>query len=287
MRKGIVTSGNDKYLRRIWDVPRERIGKDFLLYNKDIESIKYPISWVIDCRKEKLEEMLSNSSSRLAYLLDNYNFNTGENTYKQGVLFSLTGNLKTCLLDRQLFDVSFPAILCKREEDIYFVLALMLSRFSNYCLGLLNSTMHTTPGDVRRLPFVFPEVKLRDEINGIVDKLVTIKNKSIKFNPISEYFVESELEECFNLGAKSFEEALHMYFAKVNEMTTEAEMLFSELDKKIYELYGLNKQDIEVVENATKENAIDFFEKDEQMLIIKYLQNRVFKNIEGTKKLFC
>lgn len=286
VRKGIVTSGNDKYLRRIWDVPRERIGKDFLLYNKDIESIKYPISWVIDCRKEKLEEMLSNSSSRLAYLLDNYNFNTGENTYKQGVLFSLTGNLKTCLLDRQLFDVSFPAILCKREEDIYFVLALMLSRFSNYCLGLLNSTMHTTPGDVRRLPFVFPEVKLRDEINGIVDKLVTIKNESIKFNPISEYFVESELEECFNLGAKSFEEALHMYFAKVNEMTTEAEMLFSELDKKIYELYGLNKQDIEVVENATKENAVDFFEKDEQMLIIKYLQNRVFKNVEGTKKLF-
>ena len=198
----------------------------------------------------------------------------------------MTGNLKTCLLDRQLFDVSFPAILCKREEDIYFVLALMLSRFSNYCLGLLNSTMHTTPGDVRRLPFVFPEVKLRDEINGIVDKLVTIKNESIKFNPISEYFVESELEECFNLGAKSFEEALHMYFAKVNEMTTEAEMLFSELDKKIYELYGLNKQDIEVVENATKENAVDFFEKDEQMLIIKYLQNRVFKNVEGTKKLF-
>ena len=77
-----------------------------------------------------------------------------------------------------------------------------------------------------------------------------------------------------------------MYFAKINEMTTEAEMLFTELDKKIYELYGLNRQDIEVVENATKENVIDFFEKDEQMLIIKYLQNRVFKNIEGTKKLF-
>lgn len=286
VRKGIVTSGNDKFLKRIWDVPQERIGKDFLLYNKDIESIEYPISWVLDCRKEKIAEMLNSPSSRLAYLLDNYNFVTGENTYKKGVLFSLTGNLKSCILERELFDVSFPGILCKRETDINFVLALMLSRFSNYCLGLLNSTMHTTPGDVRRLPLIFPEGELLNEINTIVDQLITIKKESDKYNPINPDFVESELEESFRLGANTVEDAITMYLSKVKKRSLEAENLFLELDNKIYELYGLNDQDIAIVENSTKNAMIDYFEQDEKNLIIKYLQNRIFKNIKGTRKLY-
>ena len=67
-----MTAGNDKYLKYRWEVPENEIGKSFVLYNKEhdayVDDVKFVLDWRIDTRSK----ILSNSSARCAYIIDNY-----------------------------------------------------------------------------------------------------------------------------------------------------------------------------------------------------------------------
>lgn len=64
VRKGVVTAGNDKYLRYKWEVPEESIGYEFLPYNKEHEAFLNDIKYVLDWRLETQGKILSSPSAR-------------------------------------------------------------------------------------------------------------------------------------------------------------------------------------------------------------------------------
>lgn len=248
VRKGIVTANNHKFLRYKWEVPSRQIGNDFLIYNKDIENYSYEVNQVLDWRVDTQKEILKSPSARCAYIRDCYDSTTGKYNFKKGILFSLTGELKFCKLEPNLFDVSFPAILI--QNDIYnqYMLALLSSKIAKYILNIINSTIHTTPGDIRRLPFKIPNKELLDSVNKIISQMVVIKEYLLGFNYVSNFYHEVELVYGFNNGAKTVNEAYEIFINKYNELENELYNLQLEIDQIIYKIYDLDEQDIKVIE---------------------------------------
>lgn len=286
VRKGIVTSNNDKYLRYKWEIPEKMIGGDFLLYDKDIENIRFTTNRVLDCRKETLYEMNQNPSARLAYLFDSYKDSIQTYDFKSGVLFNLTGNLKVCILEKELFDVSFPAVLCEGKSNLDFIFMLLLSKFAKYCLNLLNSTFHTTPGDVRRLPFVMPAKESFEEMESIVKELVDLKQNCDRFCITSKSYEKSEIGFFLSNETESLGESFEKYLAYCNEEMEKCNNAYERLNNFIYSLYGLENKDITVIERSVGEVTLFSYDRDKKVLFFKYLQSIAVDILKCDSKLF-
>ncbi|MBW9152349.1 Eco57I restriction-modification methylase domain-containing protein [Clostridium estertheticum] len=248
VRKGIVTAKNNKFLRYKWEVPSEQVGTNFLIYNKDIENYSYSVNQVLDWRVDTQKEILKSPSARCAYIRDCYDSCTGKYNFKKGILFSLTGDLKFCKLESNLFDVSFPAILIKNHIYNHYMLALLSSKIAKYVLHIINSTIHTTPGDVRRLPFKIPNKVLLDVLNKIISRIVEIKEYLLGFNYVTRFYREVELVYGFKSGAKTVINAYEIFIKKYNELENEIYNLQLQIDQIIYKIYELKEEDIKVIE---------------------------------------
>ncbi len=293
VRKGIVTAGNDKYLKYIWEVPQNMIGTQFILYNKEhdayVSDIKYVLDWRIDTRGK----ILSSSSARCAYLLDNYDEVLEKYNFKAGVAYKLVGNFRSCLLDNNAaFDVGTPAILMDNCDYQKYVLALMNSKLYVFLSHLLNPTVNNTPGDVRRLPFVYPDKADKDELDYMTSRLLLNIERSKRFEQNSTLFECSEIKYGFESGAKSITEAYNLYLEDIKKIRKDMESLQDNIDKKIYEIYDLSAKDIiyleeqvfsyyisQVIEPISIEEAIIRFVRELIKLSIKN-QNRLYTSTE-------
>ena len=283
VRKGIVTSKNEKYLKYRWEVPKSKIGNEFLTYNKDIENFAYDRNYVLDWRKDIQVEILRNPSSRCAYIRDNYDSVSDKYSFKSGILFSLTGELKYCILENELFDVSFPAILIEKSELTNYILALISSKLSKYILNIINSTIHTTPGDVRRLPVRFPDTELNKTIDKFINRIIEIKRTVLSFNYTSDMYHEVELAYGFSNGGKNVKEAFSIFIEKIDELQTEYFCLRQQINQLIYEIYELSNVDISIVEREVIDS--DPFAEcyTIEKAILNYLRSIVKKSIEDSK----
>lgn len=283
VRKGIVTSKNERFLKYKWEVPKSRIGNEFLPYNKDIENFAYDRNYVLDWRRDTQVEILKSPSSRCAYIRDNYDPITGKYSFKSGILFSLTGELKYCKLENELFDVSFPAILIERKELTNYILALISSKLSKYILNIINSTIHTTPGDVRRLPVKFPDMELNKTIDECINRIIEIKETILSFNYTSDMYQEVELAYGFSNGGRNVKEAYSIFIEKINELQIEYFSLRNKINQLVYEIYDLSNVDISIIEREFAD--LDPFADDYtiEKAILNYLRSIVKKSIEDSE----
>lgn len=276
VRKGVVTAGNDKYLKYRWEVPEECIGKDFILYNKEHDAFLNDVKYVLDWRTETKAKILSSSSARCAYLIDNYNEIEQNYCFKRGVAYKLVGNFRSCILNNDAaFDVGTPAVLMENNMYQKYMLALMNSKLYIYLAHLLNPTVNNTPGDVRRLPIVFPDTIALEEIDRLVEEILDILKKNKKWENVSNYYVESEVESAFQEGCKTIEEAYEWYQSIVGILNSRLIEIQDELNAKIYALFSLTPKDIAFLE----ENVIDLYayvqieQFSVQKIALKYLRS--------------
>ena len=249
VRKGIVTANNNKFLKYRWEVPFDKIGSEFLSYNKEHSLYSSDIFNVLDWRNETKTEILKSPSSRCAYILDNYDEETKKNTFKQGVVFSLVGYFRCSVLKSNIvFDVGTPAVLMENEKYLLYMLSLLNSNLYKFLAKLLNSTVNNTPGDVRRLPFKIPNKDLLEVVNKITSRIIEIKEYLLGFNYVSDFYHSVGLEYGFNNGAKTANEAYEIFINKYNELESELYNLQLEIDQIIYKIYDLDEQDIKVIE---------------------------------------
>jgi len=273
VRKGIVTANNNKYLKYRWEVPSNYIGTDFLIYNKDIENYSYEINQVLDWRINTQKEIMKSPSARCAYIRDCYDSSSKQYHFKSGVLFSLTGELKCCKLEDGLFDVSFPAILSSNKRFNNYLLALLSSKLARYILNIINSTIHTTPGDVRRLPFKIPEDILLHKLDTTIAEITRIKEYILGFYYISNYYHGVELAYGFNNGAKTVKEAYELFVMKFTDQENKLNNLQTEIDQNIYQIYDLSERDIKVIEEEFP-NTIQRTNKDSDIkkVVLNYIR---------------
>lgn len=289
VRKGVVTAGNDKYLKYRWEVPENEIGKSFVLYNKEhdayVDDVKFVLDWRIDTRSK----ILSNSSARCAYIIDNYDENNEKYNFKLGVAYKLVGNFRSCILNRDsAFDVGTPAILM--ENDLYqrYMVALMNSKLYIYLAHLLNPTVNNTPGDVRRLPVVFPDQTRLEKINGLVDEIVDILRLSSRYTVSSKYYVCSEIEMGLQEGKKTIKEAYEWYEAQVTTWNERLEVLQDELNNHVYEVFDLSKLDIDFLEKNVKDlyNPVQLPVSSIQQIALRFIRSIFRTESNGKGRLY-
>lgn len=103
---------------------------------------------------------------------------------------------------------------------------------SKYILNIINSTIHTTPGDVRRLPVRFPDTELNKTIDKFINRIIEIKRTVLSFNYTSDMYHEVELAYGFSNGGKNVKEAFSIFIEKIDELQTGVFLLAS-TDKSI------------------------------------------------------
>ena len=119
-----------------------------------------------------------------------------------------------------------------------------------------------------------------------INNVIYLATRALNQESVSRDELESmDLPSVFNYAYKSSISAI--VFSAINNALSEEELNDENSPYFQYKILRLNAYRRNTLFDQETVKLIDFFEKDVQMLIIKYLQNRVLKNIEGTKKLFC
>lgn len=173
-----------------------------------------------------------------AYLIDNYNEIENKYSFKTGVAYKLVGNFRSCVLkDDSAFDVGTPAVLMENSLYQKYMLALMNSKLYIYLAHLLNPTVNNTPGDVRRLPIVFPDENNRIKIDALVEEILCILENVKKWSVSSNYFCESEVVAAFKAGCRSVNEAYEWYESIIKKHNKRLIEIQNELNDIIYGLF--------------------------------------------------
>ncbi len=153
------TGNNEKYLRFNWEVNEKIRGDKWIPYAKGGDYRKWygNLIHVIDWSDKAITFYKSNPSSNLL---------NKEFWYKQGITFT---ELTTRTFNARylpsgcIYDMSGPGILIEDNELLFYYLAFLNCRYSEFILNLLNPTFHYKLYDLERLP-----VLIADEMDMII-----------------------------------------------------------------------------------------------------------------------
>lgn len=286
VRKGIVTANNDLFLKYYWEVPKNLIGTDFIRYNRRHQDFLSDTIYVIDWRNDTQKQMLKSPSARCAYLLDNFNYSVKNSTFKEGVAFSLNGRFRCCLLNSEMvFDVDTPAVLISDSKYMKYVLAYLKSDWVQYLVRVINNSASTTPGDVRKIPIVFPDEEVIEKIDTYIDQILEDVKQVRSFHMTSNYYKQSPLAYGLKLKCQSLEEAYCMYRSYIDDLNAHYKSCMQEINKLIYEIYQLDENDKTIIdERIDKLNTfVDAVSLKEAVLL--WLKEIYIKEITGKPSL--
>lgn len=141
---GMITGDNARYVRYWWEG-----GSDLTLYMKGGLTIPW---WgnVIDASAEGFARMRSSATFRAA---------GAEFYFREGITYS---SISLSLSVRYMpsgcvWDCGGPAIIPRRSEDLYWIMALLNSSFTAATVRVLNPTINIKANDLRRVPVFINE----------------------------------------------------------------------------------------------------------------------------------
>lgn len=144
------TANNDKYVRMLWEVSRDKIGKDekWLVYSKGGDYRKWfgNLEHIVDWSEEARLHYRRSSSCRII---------AEEFWYKEGVTWTditTRGTGFRYLPVGTTFDMSGPTAFFENEAEIYSHLCLLNTAFTKQLLPILNPTLHVQLRDVKAIP---------------------------------------------------------------------------------------------------------------------------------------
>ena len=156
------TGDNGKYLRNVWEISAEKIGKDkkWALIAKGGYFRRWAgnIDTVIDWSQTAREHYKSDHVARIApeYIW-----------FRKGVCWNhiTSGNLFAAryIDENMLFETAAPAIFFEDEEMLFYVIGYLNSPVSGLALRFINPTISTNVGDITSQPLIY-EDKKKDEI---------------------------------------------------------------------------------------------------------------------------
>lgn len=249
------TTNNDLYMKYHWEVNRNRIGlnKKWLPCAKGGEYRKWVGNdhYLIDWSPESRNFYRSNFSARI--ISEKY-------WYLPGITWSdiSTNSPSFRYLDANgTYETTGPTIFAKSNEldDLYFLLAILNSKFSEHILSGLNPTIHIKIRDVRLIPY--PENIDKKTLISIAKKLVSISKEdwnSIEtaFNFSARKFIcaldQKLLKTCF----KEFQESSQKIIQQVEELETT-------LNKEISKYYDIDDSNITLEKNEITLNCNDVY----------------------------
>lgn len=168
LKSGLVTSDNDRFLRRWYEVPPRQFGKKWLPHNKGGKYCKwfgnqdYVINWsssVAELKKRKRSKARTSRPQNLEY------------NFRPQLSWSAIGDGEFSV---RFYDESFsfntagPACFPIRETDQKYLLGLLNSCVAREFITALNPTLNLNPGDLAKLPVI-----INEDYHTRIDELVS------------------------------------------------------------------------------------------------------------------
>jgi len=258
LRQGLATTDNERFLRYWWEIPRDRVawncenltdaensGKKWFPYMKGGGYVKwygcreFLVNWGQNGREIK-EEICR----RYPYINGSWQWvaKNSEFYFREGITYSYltSGKFSARYMPTgSVFDVAGSSVFCK---DLWLILAILNSRWCRFALGLINPTVNFQVGDLQRLPV--PTVKCPATLKRLVLEAIDLAKSLDAIDETSPDFV----------SPPPWPEGCSM----VTRTTTRLTAIQHEVDHWIYQLYGLGKEDQELVERQTPPDEISF-----------------------------
>lgn len=228
------TGNNDKFLRLIWEVEKEKIGKDnrYIFYAKGGPFRKWHgnMDYVVRWDNYATEYYKKDKIARII---------KKEYWYRKGFTFSRMSNISNIRVLNQegTFDATTVSFFIGEnyEEQYNTIIGIYNSKVGDYFIRLLNPTLVFQLVDVRNTPF--------REGNKLIDELCEINI----FNSLREWnsretswdFLQNEL---IRLNSQDTEESIELYKAYWSRKFFELHQNEEELNAQFIEIYGLQEE---------------------------------------------
>lgn len=289
IKQGMATGDNEKYLYQKWEIPEELLGTRFFPYAKGGGYSKYcnDITEYIDWREEAQAYYSHSKRARRNYLGSYFSKGDTSLFLKEAITYSdITSNNRfsaRLLPEGCIFDVK-GSCLFPHGIDSEYLLGFINSKFVNYVLKKLNPSPSFQVGDLARIPFQEPDGETLAKVKNRVQKLLELQQFLLGFSDTSDYYHHTEIAYGLQRGAVTLEEAYGIYQKSWNRTQKRKYVLQKEIDRLIYRLYGLAKQDIRVIEGELpdiqpeKERA-----KTKKEAVLSYLRTMVKERLVENK----
>ncbi len=246
VRQGIATGDNNRCLRFWWEVANDSISiakgdaKKWVGYSKGGPYQKWAGNlWLL----------IDFSSAGYKYLSNNGNHLPSKQFYfLEGLTYSASGSKGASfryLPANHVFDVGGSCIFPMEYSNIHYTISFMNSKLCFYITNCLNPTVNTQVGDLKRVPFLKPPLKLETDIQNLASTNVQIVNL---LNSYKIY--ERNYESSYLMKYRSSGDVITSIINGLNyEIHILAQLIINEaiIDKKIFEVYDLTENDKEMV----------------------------------------
>lgn len=167
------TGNNDKYLRMLWEVDKNKIGKDkkWVLhakggsYRRWCGNIDTVINWSVEARAHY-------RSDHVARIAPEYIW------FRKGICWTLISSSKQhgfrLLDDESTFNLAAPSIFFQDEHMMLYVLGYLNSKLSEEIIALLNPTLNTNIGDITSQPISYLQDSKRETVISHVEACVSL-----------------------------------------------------------------------------------------------------------------
>ena len=166
------TGDNDKYLRMIWEVEKDKVGlnQKWSIHAKGGSYRKWygNLDTVIDWSEEARNFYKKDKVARITpeYLW-----------YKEGITWGLisgTSNSFRFLPEGMTFNCAGPTVFMKNKSELPLILGILNSKMAQFLLKQFNETINLTIDDISNIPFVD---KNRDLISNLVKQNIDLAKK--------------------------------------------------------------------------------------------------------------
>lgn len=240
---GLMTGDNDKYLRYHWEVNGNEISdyypedqKKWVPYQKGGKFTRwYGNNWVV-VNYQNDGGLLATTDNRKYY-------------FKEGITYSSSGQKGASFRyvePRFSFDKGGACIFnTSNYTTTEYLLAYLNSKLAGYIVDCLNPTVNTQKGDIERIPIIKPPRDIESIVSVLSKQNINIKKHLCSYQIFEREYTSNPVSTGVDatLATRIFN-----YLNLENTMITE--MLLNEaiINRLIFDVYDLNKEDVLQVE---------------------------------------
>ena len=270
----IKTHNDGKYLRFFWEIKSIDFNRKYFLCNRGGEFRKWygnlesTINWSEEAKEEykshggmynlKFENKIGITWGNVTSLLPSYRIKRKDSKYNSGA----------------------PTIFLQNEKvDLEYLLAFLNTKFSIFCINLINPTLNSPVGEILKLPIIFPDtIENKKKINSLLQQNIDISKEEWDSRETSWDFEKLSLVDGKDLRT-AFENycshwrdnfvQLHKNEEELNRLFIEIYELQDEMDEKVsFDDITILKKEAKIVE-IDNSKAREFSSESE-----KYLYDR-------------
>ena len=235
IKQGIATTNNNRFCRFWWEIEGSK--QNYYPYSKGGPFSKWAGNlWLYINWENESVNYISNRGR-----LQNQSF-----YFKEGITYSGSGSKGTSfrIFPKDcLFDVGGSCIFPTDVYDNrYYLLALLNSKTCFYIAECLNPTVNTQVGDLQRVPFIRPDSIQEKMVSSLAIQNIAIKNYIHNFSIVEKEYRKSPIS-----NTQEVTNEIGSYFIGENALHTQILINEAVVNNVIFEVYGLNKFDRQMV----------------------------------------